>query len=171
MDIVIHILDDFAKGMAYLHQYEPRAIIHCDLKSDNILLDANMNAKICDFGIVKIVKTTRSRGYIGEGDGAGTVQYKAPEAFEKDIGIYSDVYSFGCIIWEILSGKRPWDGLDVKQIMRKVCIEHAQLDFTNIRSDSPYILISLMKQCSDYGKHKRPSFPRIVLWLKKLREE
>src|ERR1700722_212336 len=117
-----------------------------------------MNAKICDFGLSKIRETATSKGHTHYGGQAGTLQYKSPESFDGDFGTYSDVYAFGCVIFECLNGKRPWDGLADTQIVKKVLVDKVPLDFNQIRQDTSSILIQIMKQCLDYDKNKRPSF-------------
>jgi serine/threonine protein kinase len=130
---MISILFNVADGMNSPHQHEPNVIIHRDLKSDNILIDSKLNAKLCDFGIAKIIETSMSKGRTMT---VGTTQYKSPESFDGDCGSYSDVYGFGCVIYEMLSGKRPWDGLFDTQIMKKVCLDKVLLDFSLIRQDA-----------------------------------
>ena len=99
---------DIAKGMAYLHS---RNVTHCDLKSENVLLDAaKQNAKIADFGLSKIKATASSSFSMANG---GTPAYKAPElggisAINYDNS--ADVYSFAMVLWEIAARKKPYQG-------------------------------------------------------------
>ncbi|WOK97876.1 receptor-like serine/threonine-protein kinase SD1-8 isoform X1 [Canna indica] len=102
LDIIIGI----ARGLLYLHQDSSLRIIHRDLKLSNILLDKDMNPKISDFGIARIFEgdevhenaTTRP---------VGTFGYMAPEYISSGLFSFkSDVFSFGVIVLEILSGKR-----------------------------------------------------------------
>lgn len=97
-----HIMDGIAEGLVYLHTHEP-CIVHKDLKPSNILLDSNMNAKISDFGIATILRT----GSYLDTCISGTIGHMAPEYLKK--GILSpevDVYAYGVILLEIISGKR-----------------------------------------------------------------
>ncbi|KAM3206441.1 hypothetical protein ACQJBY_061881 [Aegilops geniculata] len=100
------IIEGIAEGLLYLHKHSRLRVIHRDLKPSNILLDNEMNPKISDFGLAKIFSSNNT-----EEDTTrrvvGTYGYMAPEyASEGLFSIKSDVFSFGVLILEILSGKR-----------------------------------------------------------------
>ncbi|KAJ7549619.1 hypothetical protein O6H91_07G060400 [Diphasiastrum complanatum] len=94
-----------AEGLAYLHRdYKPQ-VLHCDVKSNNILLDSNYEARIADFGLAKILE-----GYNKELSMsmiAGTYGYIAPEYVNTwKVREKSDIYSFGVVLLELATGKR-----------------------------------------------------------------
>lgn len=102
------IARDIAKGIAYLHD---REMIHRDIKSPNILLDANYNAKLSDFGLIKVRFTSETKlQSITGGQLVGTLYWLAPELFTLS-PVYtkaSDVYAYAMVLWEIGSRKIPY---------------------------------------------------------------
>ncbi|KAK9167739.1 hypothetical protein Scep_002930 [Stephania cephalantha] len=95
-----------AKGIAYLHNDCSPAVIHRDIKSTNILLDVNYEAKIADFGIAQVAEDTMKS--LESGCFAGTHGYIAPElAYSLKVTEKSDVYSFGVVLLELVTGRSP----------------------------------------------------------------
>ncbi|KAL6881954.1 hypothetical protein ACP4OV_011426 [Aristida adscensionis] len=102
-----NIIDGIAQGLLYIHNYShpETCIIHRDLKASNILLDGQMNPKISDFGIARMFSSsaTESQATIP----MGTPGYMAPECFSGNtISVKSDVFSFGVLLLEIISGRK-----------------------------------------------------------------
>lgn len=103
----VQIALDAAKGLEYLHEHTNPHYVHRDIKTGNILLDNNFRAKISDFGLAKLV------GKTGEGESSvtkvvGTFGYLAPEYLrDGQATSKSDVYAFGVVLFELISGKEP----------------------------------------------------------------
>ncbi|KAG2585903.1 hypothetical protein PVAP13_5NG009100 [Panicum virgatum] len=95
---------DAAEGLSYLHHDCVPAIVHRDVKSNNILLDAELSARVADFGVAKVVEA-KSMSVI-----AGSCGYIAPEyAYTLRVNEKSDTYSFGVVLLELVTGKPPVD--------------------------------------------------------------
>ncbi|KAL6651007.1 hypothetical protein ACP70R_009932 [Stipagrostis hirtigluma subsp. patula] len=113
----INIVVDIADALQYLHHDCESPIIHCDLKPSNILLDDDMTAHLADFGIARFY-LKNLRPSVGDFSSVssiglkGTIGYIAPEYAEgSHISTSGDVYSFGVLLAETLTGKRPTDSL------------------------------------------------------------
>ena len=137
--------------MAYIHS---RGYVHRDLKTQNILLDKNLDIKLCDFGLTKLKSELNS----GSGQFAGTPCYMAPELYDRKF--YDgkiDVFAFGTILWEIYSQKIPYANCDSMEIKQKVT-KGEELYCSSI---VPKQIVNLIQKCRCIKASDRPSFAEI----------
>ncbi|CAG9464920.1 unnamed protein product [Pedinophyceae sp. YPF-701] len=148
-----------AKAMAYLHT-RPSPVLHLDLKSPNILVDERWRVKVADFGLSKVMGPHGGIGSIGSG--VGTPQWTAPEILSwGDFDGKADVYSYGVVLWELLTGKIPWEGYNAMQLIAAVGVEGRTLELP----DGPHadaFLAQLCRDCLKVDPKDRPSFQCIV---------
>ena len=124
------LLIGIARGMAFLHDQKPTPILHHDLKSDNVLVwqegdSAQFIAKIADFGHATgtLASTMKTNKF---GTGAATLAYKAPEAFDDVFNTASEVYSYGVVGREVLTGEVPWLGYSEARLTMAIIKEERQ---------------------------------------------
>jgi hypothetical protein len=173
-----------AKGLAYLHHECLEWVIHCDVKPENILLDENFEPKITDFGLAKLLNRGGSNQNVSHI--RGTLGYIAPEWVSGlPITVKVDVYSYGVVLLELLSGTRVSElveGSDeVHNMLRKLVRmlsdklegeEQSWMDeFVDAKLNRPFnpvqarTLIKLAVSCLEEDRSKRPTMEYIVQTL------
>ncbi|KAK9143500.1 hypothetical protein Syun_012900 [Stephania yunnanensis] len=115
---------DVARGMNYLHCRNP-PIVHRDLKSTNLLVDRNWNVKVGDFGLSKWKNAT----FLTARSSIGSPQWMAPEVLRNEpSNEKSDVFSFGVILWELMTESIPWNDLNSLRVVGIVGFMDSRLD-------------------------------------------
>ncbi|EPS66052.1 hypothetical protein M569_08722 [Genlisea aurea] len=145
---------DVARGMEYVHRLN---LIHRDLKSDNLLISADKSIKIADFGVARI--EVQTEGMTPE---TGTYRWMAPEMIQhRPYTQKVDVYSFGIVLWELITGMLPFNNMSAVQAAFAVV--------KGIRPTIPHdclpSLSHIMISCWDGNPDVRPSFSEVVRML------
>eukprot|EP01094_Clydonella_sp_ATCC50884_P002391 TRINITY_DN1182_c0_g1_i1.p1 TRINITY_DN1182_c0_g1~~TRINITY_DN1182_c0_g1_i1.p1 ORF type:complete len:573 (+),score=135.57 TRINITY_DN1182_c0_g1_i1:78-1721(+) len=161
-DVVV----DAAKGLAYLHSQKP-PIVHSDIKSLNILVTKAWNGKIADFGGSRTVGT--SSGTDGDTGMIGTTRWASPEALElQELTPKADIFSFGMVLYEIVSLNIPYDEESFESQVRKHIL-------AGHRPTVPSIVLprfaDFIRKCWDMLPSNRPSAVEVVRMLLAVREE
>nr|GMC88217.1 serine/threonine-protein kinase HT1-like [Ipomoea batatas] len=146
---------DIARGMEYIHS---QGVIHRDLKPENILINEDFHLKIADFGIAC------EEAYCDPlADDPGTYRWMAPEMIKrKPYGRKVDVYGFGLILWELVTGSIPYE--DMTPVQAAFAVVNKNMRPT-VPVDCPPAMKALIEQCWSLHPEKRPEFPQIVKLL------
>ncbi|KAL9393858.1 hypothetical protein Peur_013143 [Populus x canadensis] len=158
---LIKVAIDVSKGMNYLHQNN---IIHRDLKTANLLMDENEVVKVADFGVARV--QTQSGVMTAE---TGTYRWMAPEVIEhKPYDYKADVFSFGIVMWELLTGELPYSYLTPLQAA--VGVVQKGLRPTIPKHTYPK-LAELLERCWQRDPTQRPNFSQIIDILQQIAKE
>jgi serine/threonine protein kinase len=171
--ILINWALQVSQGMYYLHEQalpNKMPIIHRDLKSSNILLSEDVNdvrklgeivLKLTDFGLARELQQTTNVM-----NAAGTYSHMPPEVIKSSTySKSSDVWSFGVLLWELLTGEVPYKGIDPLAIAYGVAVNKLTLP---IPSTCPKIFSDLIHACWHTDPHKRISFEKIIKRLNEI---
>ncbi|OWM63963.1 probable serine/threonine-protein kinase SIS8 [Punica granatum] len=146
---------DVVRGMNYLHHRNP-PILHRDLKSSNLLVDRNWNVKAGDFGLSRL----KNASLLATKSGRGTPQWMAPEVLRNEpSNEKSDVFSFGVVLWELMTQSIPWNNLNPLQVVGVVGFMDRRLDIPG--GVDPEIA-SIIRDCWLSDPDQRPSFEDIL---------
>ena len=184
---LLKYLTQVAEGLAKAHS---AGIVHRDLKPDNIMITRDDYAKILDFGLAKLVEPQRSFDASNSGSSEvdtavmaqqsipgmvmGTVGYMSPEQAQgrvKEIDHRSDIFSFGCILFEAATGKRAFEGKDVLDSLHKIV--HAPTpQIKEFDSSAPDELQRVVRRCLAKEPEKRyQSIKEVAIELEELQQE
>ncbi|XP_054289168.1 interleukin-1 receptor-associated kinase 4-like isoform X2 [Macrosteles quadrilineatus] len=163
-----------ARGLCHLHTVLERPLVHRDVKSANILLDDNFVPKLGDFGLVRMgSNANHTQTAAITTNVIGTSAYMAPEAYRGDVSVKMDVFSFGVVLLELLTGLPPYDenreGHDLITHVDDADNRNELVD--NRAGNWPQHVVQQMFELSDlclYEKKRRPLMPAVIEKLEPL---
>jgi serine/threonine-protein kinase len=183
---LLRYLQHVAEGLAKAHA---AGIVHRDLKPDNIMITGDGHAKILDFGLAKLIEPKATfADDADQGDAAtaimqqhstpgvimGTVGYMSPEQAQgktKEIDQRSDIFSFGCILFEAATGKKPFEGDSIVKSLHSLIYEPAP-QVRDLNPSAPVELQRIIRRCLVKDPEQRyQSIKEVAIELKELRRE
>ncbi|XP_057726007.1 integrin-linked protein kinase 1 [Arachis stenosperma] len=154
---------DIARGMNYLHEHKPEAIIHRDLEPPNILRDDSGHLKVADFGVSKLLKfakTVKEDKPVTSQDTSW--RYVAPEVYKnEEYDTKVDVFSFALILQEMIEGYPPFYAKSENEVP-KAYVENERPPFKASPQLYAYGLRQLIEECWDEKPYRRPTFSQII---------
>ncbi|XP_027876489.1 ephrin type-A receptor 3-like isoform X2 [Xiphophorus couchianus] len=159
---LVGMLRGVASGMKYLSDM---SYVHRDLAARNILVNSNLVCKVSDFGLSRVLEDDPEAAYTTRG-GKIPIRWTAPEAIAyRKFTSASDVWSYGIVMWEVISyGERPYWEMSNQDVIKAID-EGYRLPAP---MDCPVVLHQLMLDCWEKGRSDRPKFGQIVTILDKL---
>ncbi|KAK7282393.1 hypothetical protein RIF29_11115 [Crotalaria pallida] len=168
-----------ARGLAFLHHNCIPHIIHRDMKSSNVLLDENLEARVSDFGMARLMSAMDT--HLSVSTLAGTPGYVPPEYYQSfRCSTKGDVYSYGVVLLELLTGRRPTDSADFGDNNLVGWVkQHAKLKISDVfdpelMKEDPNLEIELLQHlkvacaCLDDRPWRRPTMIQVMTMFKEI---
>jgi serine/threonine-protein kinase len=181
---LLRYLQHVAEGLAKAHA---AAIVHRDLKPDNIMITRDGHAKILDFGLAKLIEPQQISGsgssevataimkqHSTPGAILGTVGYMSPEQAQgktNEIDQRSDIFSFGCILYEAITRRKAFEGKDAVESLNKI-IRGPVAPLVELNPDAPVDLQRIVRRCLAKDADERyQTIKEVAIELKEIRRE
>jgi len=168
-----------ARGLAFLHHNCIPHIIHRDMKSSNVLIDENLEARVSDFGMARLMSAMDT--HLSVSTLAGTPGYVPPEYYQSfRCSTKGDVYSYGVVLLELLTGKQPTDSADFGDNNLVGWVrQHAKMRVTDVFDpelvkEDPNLVVELLEHlkvacaCLDDRPWKRPTMIQVMAMFKEI---
>uniref|UniRef100_A0A671PNC2 Receptor-interacting serine-threonine kinase 3 n=1 Tax=Sinocyclocheilus anshuiensis TaxID=1608454 RepID=A0A671PNC2_9TELE len=160
--LTFRMAHEISLGMNFLHHLTP-PLLHLDLKPSNVLLDDSLRAKLTDFGLSRVARSVSRCSREKDEDDGGTLSYMPPEALQSvnyKASKATDVYSYGVLLWSIVTGKEPYEDA-LSSLVRFRIPQGDRPDLTSIDPRGVKGLedmVKLMTECWHQDPSRRPSF-------------
>ncbi|XP_010524090.1 PREDICTED: serine/threonine-protein kinase STY8-like isoform X3 [Tarenaya hassleriana] len=165
-ELAVKFALDIARGMNYLHEHKPEAIIHRDLEPSNILRDDSGHPKVADFGVSKLLvvkNTVKEDKPVTPQDTSW--RYMAPEVYRnEEYDTKVDVFSFALILQEMIEGCVPFP-MSQESEVPKAYVANERPPFNAPAKRYPLVLKELIQDCWDKEPSRRPTFRQIITKL------
>ncbi|MEK6235797.1 MAG: serine/threonine protein kinase, partial [Planctomycetales bacterium] len=161
------ILMESCTALNYMHQ---QGWIHCDIKPDNFLSDDKGNVKMIDFALSDKPKTGLAKLFGGKSKVQGTRSYISPEQIRgKPAEFRSDIYSLGCMMHEMFSGKPPFVGTNSNELLQRHLKSQAQSLESIDANLTPEISLLVRRMLSKKPEDRPESMKQVIVTLRSLR--
>lgn len=168
----VRVALEIARGMNYLHESKPEAIIHCNLKPRNILRDSGGHWKVTDFGLSQLLKLSsdKVREWHPRPLDDTSRLYMAPEVYKNEAFDRSvDAFSFGLILYEMIEGTPPFHPKSPEEVSKMMALEDKRPAFKLKPKHYPSDLKELIQECWDRNPWVRPTFSAVIVRLDRIR--
>ncbi|KAG8856330.1 hypothetical protein FRB96_006481 [Tulasnella sp. 330] len=159
----LKLLVQASKGLLYLHSHNP-AVVHGDIKPDNVLINDSGEASLCDFGLARITQQLET-GLTTSGQGQGGKGFIAPELLEFEEGEgkteYSDVYAFGGLILHTMSGYAPFYHQSISKALIEVFMGRLPPKDKHPAVNARATIWQLMRSCWAMQPEQRPDMKEV----------
>lgn len=155
-------LYEIATALKAAHELRPDYLVHRDLKPDNVLL-SNGRVKVADFGTSRLLSETRQKL---SKDGGYTPSYAAPEAYDQEATPATDVWSWGVMLYELLSGYLPFTGRTERNLMFAILRKDPRPFKAKFDWSIPSEILKLMNRCLDKDQENRPTADECLTVIK-----
>ncbi|KAG1722538.1 kinase-like domain-containing protein [Suillus paluster] len=163
------MLEDVSAGLRYLHSV---SVVHRDITGANILIDEGGHARLIDFGLSTIVRPLLDQSHLAATSiRSGAILYAAPELVlpddDHDLGPLekTDIYSFGCVMLQVLSGRLPWSEIKSERPDSRIVVMISE-GWGPQRPDGPPAIIDMdwdfIQRCLQFGPELRPSADEVL---------
>jgi len=165
-----------AKGLDYLHTQKPKMIIHGDLKSLNVLVNNQMQAKLADFGLAALKTASSSQSYaVDQGNKPkGSLLWMAPELFKRRAKrtTASDIHSYAMVLWELASHELPFSDAhgDADLVRSWICDGERETFDEEVTPNTPEIYKVVAEACWKQDPTKRLSAADALKKLQQLKQ-